>query len=264
VALAVALGLGFAALLAHAAPAGEVSGARAKATVRALVALGPRPAGSAAERRAAGLVEARLRSYGYLVSVQSFSLPGGGVSRNVVASGGAAPRVVVLAHVDGVRRGPAANDNGSGVAVLLELARVLRGTPGVVFVATGAEERVETRSRIHLGAARFVELGPRQGIRLAVSLDMVGYGASLHVRGIEREPNRSARALLAAAPEATYLRDPGWSDHAELTRAGLPAAWLQWRDDPCWHRACDRAGRVDAGKLAACGEIVLTAVRAAL
>ncbi|MGH2996607.1 MAG: M28 family metallopeptidase, partial [Gaiellaceae bacterium] len=213
------------------------------------------------------LVESRLRALGYLVSGESISLPDFRTSQNVLAYTRAPVRVVVLAHVDGVAGTPAANDNASGVAVLLELARVLRGTPGVLFAVTGAEERVQTGSRIHLGAARLLELMdpalPRR-VRLAVNLDMVGHGTRLHVRGIERRPNRSARALLAAAPAATYLRDPGWSDHAELTRGGMPAAWLQWRDDPCWHRACDRTGRVDAGKLAATGEIALAAIREAL
>ena len=53
-------------------------------------------------------------------------------------------------------------------------------------------------------------------------------------------------------PAATYLRDPlGQSDHAEQTRAGIPAAWLEWRDDRCWHAACDRVARLDARKLQA-------------
>jgi len=91
---------------------------------------------------------------------------------------------------------------------------------------------------------------------------MVGSGDRLFVRGIEREPNRSARSLLARAASASYLQDPGWSDHAELARAGIPAAWLEWRDDPCWHKACDLLA--EPATMALSGEIVLGAVRAAL
>jgi hypothetical protein len=253
------------------APAPALSGERAHATVRALAALGPRVAGSAAERRAGRLVEARLRSLGYRVSVQEFPLPRGGSSRNVVGLSGEPVRAVVVAHLDGVSAGPAANDNGSGVAVMLELARALRGVDGVLVAALGAEERAETGSSLHLGSLRLLRglsAAGRRRIGFAVSLDMVGVGSSLHVRGIEPAPNRSARLALAQArrlgARATYLRDPGFSDHAELSRGGVEAAWLQWREDACWHRACDRAGRVRPDRLAAAGELALASARTAL
>ena len=251
------------------APA-TLSGARALETVAELAALGPRTAGSSAEARAARVSAGRFRSYGYRVVVQPFPLPRGGRSRNVVALPRAPARALVVAHLDGVRNGPAANDNASGVAVMLELARVLPPERGVLFAALGAEERVETGSRLHLGSARLLRglsAAGRRRIRLALSLDMVGVGDRLHVRGREPAPNRSARtawaAARAAALRASYLPDPGWSDHAELTRAGIPAAWIQWREDSCWHRACDRAGRVGAYELAATGRVVLRAVAGA-
>lgn len=242
--------------------AGGISGERARDTAASLAALSPRPAGSAAERRAARLVEGRVRALGYRVAVQRFPLPGGGSSQNVVALSPGAPRVVLVAHLDGVRGGPAANDNGSGVGVLLELARALRGVPGVRLAALGAEERVVTGSPIHLGSQRLLRGIRRSTVRLAVSLDMLGVGTALHVRGIEAAPNRSARLLLRFG--GSYLRDRGESDHAELTRAGMPAAWVEWRVDRCWHRACDAASRLDARRLAAAGRLVLAAARAAL
>ena len=259
------------AVLALALPAAaterELTGERAFVTVRQLDALGPRPAGSATERLAAALVERKLRALGYRVVVQPFSLPRAGISRNVVALTNGPARVVLVAHLDGVRAGPAANDNGSGVAMLLELARALRDTQGILLAATGAEERVETGSRIHLGAQRLLR-GLGSAVRLAAVLDMVGYGPMLTVRGIEPEPNGSAAALLGQARRtgvrAFYLRDRGESDHAELTRGGIPAAWIEWREDPCWHRACDRFRRVDPARMQAAGELVLAAARAAL
>lgn len=253
-------------VLAAPAAAAEISGARALAFVRELAARGPRIAGSANERRARELVTARLRALGYRVVLQPFPLPRGGVSANVVAVPRGLPKVLLVAHLDGVRAGPAANDNGSGVAVLLELARALRGRDGVMLAVTGAEERVETGSRAHLGAVRLLRGLSRAGrasIRLALSIDMVGVGQTLHVRGLEASPNRSARLALAQGG-ATYLPDKGASDHAELTRAGLPAAWLEWRDDRCWHSACDTASRVEPARLATAGELALGAARAAL
>jgi aminopeptidase YwaD len=241
--------------------AAERPGDRALATVRTLAQA--RPAGSAGERRVAAAVGARLRSLGYRVSQQPFRLPRGGSSRNVVGRTAGPVRVIVAAHIDGVARTVAANDNASGVAVLLELAAALAEREGVLIAGVGAEERHETGSPFHLGSLRLSRDLPKRGIRLAAVLDMVGVGTRLHVRGIEARPNASARALLRAG-RATYLQDPGHSDHAELTRAGVPAAWVQWREDACWHRPCDVVSRVRPRKLEAAYVLVLRAAEAVL
>jgi aminopeptidase YwaD len=242
-------------------------GGRAKQTVTFLASKGPRPAGEpGAEAVAQRFVAAELEKLGYRVVLQRVDLPNRGSTRNVVGLSSGRPKVVIVAHLDGVRGSPAANDNASGVAVLLELAASLRFEPGVLVAATGGEERVVTGSRVHLGSLRLVRgISPqaRRGVRLAVALDMVGVGTRLHVRGIERQPNRSARLLLGRGG-STYLRDDGNSDHAELTRNGLPAAWLEWRTDACWHESCDVAGRVDARKLEAAFRVVLDAAFLAL
>ena len=258
-----------ASLAAPAAAADKVSGIRAKATVVKIASFGPRVAGSANEGRAARLVAERLRGFGYDVVVQRVRLPDGGTSRNVVGRSPGPLRAVIVAHVDGVSGTVAANDNASGVAVMLEVARVLRGVDGVLVAALGAEERHETGSRLHLGSARLVRgltLAERRSIRLALSLDMVGVGTTLNLSGLERRPNRSARLALERARalgfRARYRRDAGVSDHAELTRAGVPAALFTWRWDRCWHEPCDRPKRVKPWKLQPVGRTVVAAVRA--
>jgi hypothetical protein len=258
-------------LLAPPAGAAQVSGIRAKATVVRIASLGPRVAGSASERRAGRIVAERLRSLEYAVAVQRVRLPNGGTSRNVVGRSPGTLRAVVVAHLDGVSGTVAANDNASGVAVMLEVARALRGTDGLLLAAVGAEERHETGSPIHLGSARLVRgltRADRRTIRLALSLDMVGVGTTLNLRGLERRPNRSARLTLERARalgfRASYLRDAGVSDHAEFTRAGIPAALFTWRWDRCWHEPCDRPRRVKPWKLQPVGRTVVAAVRAVL
>ena len=250
----------------------DQAGVRAKQTVRAIAVLGPRVAGSLNELRAARVVRSRFARLGLTPAVQRVPLPRGGFSRNLVfRSGGGSLRAIVVAHLDGVSAGPAANDNGSGVGALVEVARELGKAPGVLYAALGAEEQVMTGSSLHLGSARLLRSltrAERRGVRVALSLDMVGYGPELNVRGIEvRGPNRSARAALAAARtigiRATYLPDRGLSDHEELTRGGVPAAWIEWRWDPCWHSACDRVGRLDTAKLSAVIRVTAQAVRAA-
>lgn len=127
-----------------------------------------------------------------------------------------------------------------------------------------------TGSDLHLGSARLLRSltrAERDSVRVALSLDMVGWGPTLNVRGLEPRPNRSARATIAAARRIglhpVYLPDRGLSDHEELTRGGVPAAWITWRWDPCWHSACDRVGRLDTAKLSAVIRLTARAVRAA-
>jgi hypothetical protein len=258
--------------LGGAAPAGAAfDGGKAKNWTRAISQVGQRPAGGPHERQAGAMVHRRFNRLGYDVRVQRFELPGGGTSRNVVARTPGPLRVIVVAHIDGVYGTNAANDNASGVGTLLELARNLRGTRGVRLAALGAEERMVTGSPYHLGSLRFTRsLSPtvKAGVRLALSVDMVGVGTTFHVRGLEATPNRSARRLLRVARalgvRVTYMRDTGQSDHDDLTRGGVPAAWVEWRWDTCWHRPCDRVHRVRPWKLWQAGRVVLKATRAAL
>jgi hypothetical protein len=231
------------------------SGQRALSFLTRLVALGPRPAGSAAELRADDAVATALRAAGFHVVVQPFRIPSGASSRNVVGVGDGPIRVILVAHLDGVAGSVSANDNGSGVAALVEAARVLGPRPGLLVAALGAEERISTHALDHLGSLRLLR-GLSDAARrraVALSLDMVGRGTYLAVRGLEPRPNRSARLALARARELglrpVYLIDTGSSDHRELTRGGLPSAWLEWRVDPCFDKPCDTLDRVSARRL---------------
>ena len=90
--------------------------------------IGVRVEGTDGEHRAADYIEARLQSYGYAVERQSFSLPDGKTSYNIVArkqGTDANQKFIVGAHYDSKSPSPGANDNGTGVGVLLELARLL-------------------------------------------------------------------------------------------------------------------------------------------
>ena len=99
---------------------------------------------------------------------------------------------------------------------------------------------------MHLGSERLlagISRAGRKRVRLALSLDMVGVGPSFYVFGIEPSPNRSARLALTQARRQglrPIYRVGGDSDHAEMSRGGLAAAWLTWRWDNCWHRSLRR------------------------
>ena len=81
--------------------------------------------------RAARYVEATLFEQGYRVIRQEFN-SGAVRVRNIevaiVPAGAEKPRLIVVgAHYDSAQHAPGANDNGSGTAAVLELAKRLRG-----------------------------------------------------------------------------------------------------------------------------------------
>jgi Peptidase family M28 len=252
------------AALAGVSTSAAFNGRMTKAWVAKIAGLGQRPAGGKHERQAGAIVRNRFEALGYNVTVQRFPLPEGGRSLNVIGRTPGPIRVIIVAHMDGMPGTTAANDNGSGVGTVLMLAQYLKDKRGVLVAALGAEERRHTGAGWHLGSrALTASLTQRQkeGVRLALSVDMVGVGWTLNIRGLEASPNRSARKLLRAADRlpkvsASYLRDTGQSDHDDLTRGGVPAAWIEWRWDECWHQPCDRISRVKRWKLRQAGRVV--------
>jgi hypothetical protein len=250
--------------LAGASTSAAFNGKRTKAWVAKIAGLGQRPAGGRHERQAAAIVRNRFDALGYNVTVQRFPLPEGGRSLNVIGRTPGPIRVIIVAHMDGMPGTNAANDNGSGVGVVLMLAQYLKDKRGVLVAALGAEERRHTGAGWHLGSRALtasLSEAQKEGVRLALSVDMVGVGWTLNVRGLEASPNRSARKLLRAADRldkvsASYLRDTGQSDHDDLTRGGVPAAWIEWRWDECWHQPCDRISRVRPWKLRQAGRVI--------
>ncbi|MDQ3571472.1 MAG: M28 family peptidase, partial [Actinomycetota bacterium] len=172
------------------APKSEFDGMRAFRDLRAQVEIGPRPAGSRGGAEVVRLIAGRLRAAGTEdVRVQR-------PWRNVVATiPGSAPGVIVVgAHHDtktGV--GPdfaGANDGASGVAVVLELARVLaddapRSGPSIRIALFDAEEARGDRpfdedgtrgSRQYVAYAERGAQGspPLDEIRAMVLFDLVG------------------------------------------------------------------------------------------
>ena len=132
--------------------------------------------------RALAYLEEGLLSYGYSLDRQSISLRGRKVQNLAIEKTGVAmPGEVVLvgAHYDSFRRSPGANCNASGVAVLYELARMLRAenpvrTIRMVFLANGESPWQGTEFQ---GARVYAEEAKARGekIVVAILLDAVGY-----------------------------------------------------------------------------------------
>lgn len=213
-----------------------------------------------------------------LVEVDEFPVNQGGVvynQQNIVATlqgTGAHPGVIVIAaHYDsrsidplsGTSYSPGANDNGSGVAAMLETARVLSSrewSQTIIFVAFAAEEQ----SR--LGSTHFVTERLLEGWRIdgMMSLDIVGGrpGIPQSVRLFSPGPEGSPPRQLARymnfvgnlyLPEFPYTlidaedRDGRYSDHISFLQAGISAVRVtESQEDPNrQHNSGDTAEWID-------------------
>jgi peptidase M28-like protein len=254
--------------LPTAAPAAGKSGPTAyQAAIHLSGKIGARAAGSPGERRAQSYVASQFRAAGLAVSIDKFNVPGKGTSRNVVGEldGPATCLQIVMAHVDSGPDGPGANDNASGVGVLVALAWKLQSLnpPCDVWLAsTGAEERGFTHAADHLGAAALVDrvkhLGRTQDLRFAYDNDEVGRLGRFWLRSPVASPRPGVEGtILAAARRAgvtvRWVRDEGTgnSDEREFNLAGLGAAVLEgWHaQEPCRELPCDRPGRLQKRSL---------------
>lgn len=234
------------------APAEEFNARAALRDIERLAGdIGPREATSAAFSAAADLVEERLADLGYTVDTERVDVPEGnswgtpvdaGRSRNVIADPpgfeDTEPHVVVGAHLDTIPVAPGAEDNASGVSVLLELARLAAAEPAglpVRFIAFGAEEpRGSGDSMHHFGSQQHVadlSGAEREAVRGMVALDRVGVRSSAvpvcsalasgnDLRGDLRRAARSVDMPTRACSQNTT------SDHWSYAKTGIPAVRL--------------------------------------
>jgi Zn-dependent M28 family amino/carboxypeptidase len=138
------------------------------------------------------------------------------------------PPILIGAHYDGVPGTPAADDNGTGVAVLLELAKAFAASPlryPVRLVAFDLEEYGMLGSQQY--AAELQQQG--QPLRLMLSLEMLGYcnstpGSQRYPAGLERfYPNQgnfiALIGNLRTIPDLIRLS-------RNIRKLGTPAEWL--------------------------------------
>jgi hypothetical protein len=180
-------------------------------------------------------------------------------TRNVIGEIGpeGAERVYMAGgHLDSVVAGPGLNDNGSGVAAVLEVAEQFATRP----LADGAALRVGFWAAEEIGligSRRYVRglaRAERRRIRAYVNLDMVGSpGEKAAVYAGEGRAGRQIEAALREAlpPNAPEESLGGASDHASFADFDIPVGGIFTGLDRCYHRACDRIGNVDASLTAA-------------
>ncbi|MGE7664575.1 M28 family peptidase [Ureibacillus composti] len=195
-------------------------------------------------------------------------------SHNVVATKKATQKstgqlVLVGAHHDSVDGAPGANDDASGTATVLELARVFANSPtdtDLRFVTFGAEENGL------LGSYEFVNRMTDEDYDRTVGMfqmDMVGSkdAGPLIVYTNDGEKNivtdlaAAAGARLSKTGEATPYGMEGRSDHVPFAEIGLPAAlFIHAPVEPWYHSPEDTLDKISKEKLEEVATIVGAAV----
>jgi hypothetical protein len=231
------------------------------------VALGPRPAGSAASRRLARMLRGALPGGSFQ------PVPGG--LRNVVGvvPGRSPERIVVGAHYDTLKLAGfvGANDGASGTAVVVQLARTLKPRtirPTVVFVLFDGEEAVPGGGLLSSGLrGSRVAAKAFRGLRAMVLLDMVGDRNLAIPRESNSNPELWSALRAAAGRVGVHSVFPSASsggvldDHTPFLEAGVPSIDLIDFEFPCWHELCDNLQAVSERSLDAVGEAVLELLR---
>ena len=240
---------------------------------------------------AAQYIEHTLSGFGYRADTQRFKVSVGEVRNIEVEVTGAARAqeiIVVGAHYDSVFGAPGANDNGSGVATVLELARLFRGArPArtlrfVLFVDEEPPFFKTEQMGSHVYARRAKERG--ENIVAMFSLETIGYYSDQP--GSQRYPfplsffypstgnfvafvsNFASRPLLheviasfrrhaefpsegVAAP--AFIPGVDWSDHWSFWQEGYRALMVTDTAPfryPHYHAATDTPDKVDYERLA--------------
>ena len=260
--------------------------------VERLTAQGPRNVFSPdALERAAQTIESSLRAAGYATARQTYEVGSFSVSNIEAEIAGSSSRdeiVIVGAHYDSVAGSPGADDNASGVAALLEIARRSSGTrPSrtIRFVAFVNEEPPFFTTP-GMGSFQYAERSHARGENIVamISLETIGYysdreGSQTYPAGLAPfypstadflaiVGNRKSRQLVnrtaevfrrasdvpaeaAALPE--LIPQIGWSDQWAFWQFGWPAIMVTdtapFRN-PHYHRASDTAETLDYDRLA--------------
>ncbi len=272
---------------------GAVDGANALAEARALVALGPRAAGTPGARAAANHLRARLAALGVAAKLEAFveEAPGGPLTFwNVMATlpaagAGAAeaPWMFLGSHFDtkaGIGPGfEGANDSASSTGLLLELARVLKAAGplpvnlGLMFF-DGEECRVAYAAYDGLHGSRHAARALRRArpplrVGAVLILDMIGDRDLSVTLPRNASPELLSRVFAAAAAEGARDRFslmPGGllDDHVPFLEAGFPALTIidfHYGSAPglndYWHTSKDTLDRLSADSLGLVGRVAL-------
>jgi hypothetical protein len=182
----------------------EISTSRLYDYEKMLTSFDSRHISQPGNRKAIDYLAETLKSFGYEPELQWFEPRGalGGKTANVIARlrGTENPELIYIlgSHLDSVTAGPGADDDASGIAALLEAARVLKSHPQpatILFAAFTAEE-----SGL-LGSREFGRVGTQEKWKVVGGLnnDMIGYANDYRLDNTIRYSNTGIRDIQHSA-----------------------------------------------------------------
>jgi Zn-dependent M28 family amino/carboxypeptidase len=231
-------------------------------------------------------IEKILKRYGYSIQSQSYLFEGKEV-RNIIATHpnkhAHEETILVGAHYDTVPGSPGADDNASGVAGMLELARLFSDHPTartLKFVAFSNEEDGLIGSQVYSRWAK--ERGER--IVAMISLEMIGYytdefhsqkypaglrlfypdtgnfiGVVGHLRymglvwKVKTALKKHSTVPVESLAGVSWIRGIELSDHASFWREGYPALMITdtaFYRNPHYHTSMDTSETLDYKRMA--------------
>ncbi len=254
---------------------------------------------------AADYIEARFRSAGCRVKRQEFTYRSNAYY-NIIGEVDGAPEgrreaaLIIGAHYDTDIATPGADDNASGVAVLLELARLAAESPParpVRFAAFTLEEPPAFLTR-HMGSYIYARSVRDEGARVLgmISLEMLGFfsaekGSQMYPSSLFRifYPNRgnfiafvgnlSSRSFTRRIKRAfkrvssvpveslnavSFVPGVNFSDHRNFWKFGYPAFMITdtaFYRNPNYHSAGDRPETLDYDRMEEIAKGLFAAIR---
>ncbi len=214
-----------------------------------------RVAGSSTMAQVKDWIKAKFESFGYdSVYIDVFYQFFNGKTNtcyNVVAVkvGTVYPdvEIIVGAHQDGVTSSPAADDNGSGTAGVLEIARAFAGTPTDVtykFITFDAEEWGL------YGSWHYADLAAQRGdnILLMFNMDMIGWYTNSNHADVYHGSDSYYAQMWSSIAQANYgitghlSGNSGGSDHYPFTQNGYDAVFIiEYNFNSYYHSGRDSA-----------------------
>ena len=270
------------ALLVQAPNSSSFDSNKAWEHLRQLVAIGPRPAGSAAIEQSRTYIKKELAAIGVPVTEQAWDdqTPTGRVHMvNLIATipGTSKNRLVIGGHYDTKKfpfRFVGANDGGSSAAFLVELARVLKARKNALTIEIlfldGEEAVIDWAGKDHTyGSRHYVAEAKRTGslatVKAFVLVDMIG-DRDLQIKRDLNSTTWLTDIIWAAAqkqqlgayfrPDRVQIED----DHLEFMEAGVPSVDIIDLEYPAWHTAGDTLDAVSARSLQVVGDALVAAL----
>ena len=272
------------AVVATAASAATFSGPAAFEFARQAVNFGPRPAGSAANRKLQAFIFKEVAVRGAQVTEDAFTAktPRGNVAmKNIIVKfpGTSGRAIAITGHFD-TKDLPGgkfvgANDGASSTAVLLELAKVLEGqarVDDVYLVFFDGEEAFGDWSDTdsiygskHL-AERWRGDGTLKKLKALINVDMIG-DKDLDIMEDANSDPGLRRLVGKIAADLGYKRNfsaplgPMEDDHLPFVRAGVPSLDVIDFDYAPWHKDSDTLDKIGPQSLEIVGNVMVETIR---